>query len=310
MARVEVTEGAERGHRDESSRSTGGVTPGAGELADAEHLGPTEVWGPGARPGLDQIGESTSDLAGVDDLEREVRCPNEDRPAQELIEEVVKLCRPLDGPPRTRRLDQPFGFPLRLVVREPAAVDAHDRHVDQVYGAAGVADGVEDVPGAEYLGLACVAARTGGGVNHCVDAAQGRAQPFTGADITAERLHLVAIAVGTACQQPDGVTSLDQERYEPAPEHPGAAGHKYPCHRGDPIRRNAPEAGDGAWATWSGSGLAEERSQVPDQQVWCLHRREVPPFGELGPVLDPVLRIDDAAQQRVGVENGPAGRDA
>jgi hypothetical protein len=234
MARVEVTERAERGHGDEPSRSTGGLTPGAGELADVEHLGPAEVWGTGARTGRDQIGEATSDLTGVDDLEREVRCPNEDAPAQELIEEFVKLRRSLDGPPHTRRLDQPLGFPLGLVVREPDAVDADDRHVDEVYGAA-VAEGVQDVPGAEYLGLACVAARTGGGVNNYVDTAHGGVQPFTGADITPERLHLVAIAGGTACQQPDGVTSLDQQRHEPASEHPRAASYEHPCHRGDRI---------------------------------------------------------------------------
>ncbi len=243
MARVEVTKGAERGHGDEPSRSTGGLPPGVGELADVEHLGPTEVWGPGVRAGLDQIGESSSDLTGVDDLEREVRCPNEDAPAQELIEEVVKLCRSLDGPPHTRRLDHPLGFPLRLVVREPVAVDSDDRDVDEVYGAPGMADGVEDVPGTEYLGLACVPARTGSGVNDCIDASHGRVQPFTGADIPPERLHLVAITGGTACQQPDCVTSLDQQRHEPASEHPGAAGHEYPHHRGHPIlRRNAPNA--------------------------------------------------------------------
>lgn len=153
-ARVPITEWPHaRNWREERalSRDLAALGP---HLSNAEHFRSADVVGSANRAGLDKLGQPDSGISRGDGLERQVRCPDRDRQAQQSVDQFVELREALDRPANLRLLHDLLGSPFRPVVGESVAVDADDGHVDDVSDSS-VGGGSEHIGRAVDLGRPC-----------------------------------------------------------------------------------------------------------------------------------------------------------
>lgn len=117
--------------------------------------------------------------------------------AEHLVDEVVELGSAEYGV-RDRRLgDQLLAVDFVAVVPQGDAVDADDRHQDQVLHA-GRPHGLDELPGL----IDVAAALAGGQMEHCVDAVECRAEALAGGQIGRGQARSAA-----AAQDPDVVAA-------------------------------------------------------------------------------------------------------